>query len=576
MSESLVTRDRMKSVMAHHQNEAIAKAQRRAVCEEALAKGQMTQEQVDEEMLKGVPTSVSDMANLTTIDVSPVAVLVPWSMDNPMEMVFSKLAPTEDATLVAHQWRKVTKYFPDGFSGFVPETGRGVTASATTEGQTVYNKMMAVEADTTVMASHQSAYIEALGTKDPIEFNRRNAQIALMYKADMESYRSRTDTNRLGTSGDNFKGLEQQIEEGTNGTIGSASDFSTDLGGNGHIIDMKGRPLTFDNIRSAGIVPVILHGGANVLLMAPDVMAGLSASMDGAIRLGSELQAMTWGNTNKAVTVGFTGPGNNLLFVPTNTLQPKHYQPKYSTSRPTGAPSSVPTVLNFSVTSDNAAFQGVTDTVTSRWDSNPEGVGSVYWVITYEQDGVESLGTRYPTGSSTQAVTASQQVNFQVQTPPGAQRIKVYRSRTDQSSTATTETWHIFDVATDASGITVFFDNNIYRPNTSRAFGLTMEGPVMDAMFEAGSAKAALASLKRSYAAGNTLGTSSAGGQNNGVRNVHLGPKMGQLDMGRLSYSAAYPTAYYSIRTPLVPDPLKCFVFKNVRAAVTPSGAPYA
>ncbi len=311
MSEPLVTRDRMKSLMAYHQNEAIVKAQRRAVCEEALAKGQMTQDQVEEEMRKGVPASVADMANLTTIDVSPIATIVPWSMDSPMEMVFSKLAPTEDATLVAHQWRKVTQYFPDGISGFVPETGRGVNITATTEGQTVYNKMMAVETDTSVMASHQSAYINALGTNDPVEFNRRNAQIALAYKVNIESMRSRTDTNRLGTSGDNFKGLEQQIEEGTNGTVGTVSDWSTDLGGNGHIIDMKGRPLTFDNIRSAALVPVLEYGMANVLLMEPAVMTGLSATLDGAIRTGTGIEPLIWGNTGKGAVVGFTGPGNN-------------------------------------------------------------------------------------------------------------------------------------------------------------------------------------------------------------------------------------------------------------------------
>lgn len=561
-------------ILAHHEREAVARDRLRQECEDAMAKGRMTSAEAQERMAKGSPVVAADQSNLTTIDVEPVAVNLQWTQSDPRELVALKTLPAAPATLRHHQWKVMTQIYQDGWSGATAELGRGVAVKPTFEDRSVDLKLYSAEADTSIVAAHEAAKVEALGTKDPVEITRRAAMLALMHRVDWNLYFSRTDTDRNGTNGLQFKGIIQQIEEGTNGTVGTVSPFDEAYGGNGHIIDMKGQEWTFDNIRSAHSGPVAFRLAANALFMSPLAMMGLSASLDGAVRLGAQgIRPMRWGQANDGLITGLTGQGSDLMFVPVNAMIPAYAQGKYTTSRPEDAPATVPTVLDATVTSDNAAFHGVTDTVTSKWDSSPEGIGSVYYVITQWVNGRESLGTRWPTGTSTQAVTASQQVNFQIQTDPAATRISVYRSKTDQSSTATTETWHIFDVATDSSGTTVFFDNNESRPDTEHAIAMVLDGPAFDVMAEVGNAERALTQLRRDFSRVN------AGEINrsyNGVRRAHLGPTIGQLDMGKIYLSLGTPANYYSICAPMVADPYKCYVFKNLRPGVNPAGAPYS
>lgn len=93
----------------------------------------------------------------------------------------------------------------------------------------------------------------------------------------------------------------------------------------------------------------------------------------------------------------------------------------------------------------------------------------------------------------------------------------------------------------------------------------------MNAIQTEGSADAAMQMLTRT--GGKSLGSNRGGRGNNGVRCVRLGPKLAMIEMAKLHYLTANPAAYISIYTPLVPDPRKCFVFKNIRSSVVPSAA---
>jgi len=132
----------------------------------------------------------------------------------------------------------------------------------------------------------------------------------------------------------------------------------------------------------------------------------------------------------------------------------------------------------------------------------------------------------------------------------------------------------VFLLAEHHSGperLTIFFDNNEDRPNTSTAFFFPFDGPLMNAIQTEGSSDAVMRQLQRNR--GSSLGSDKGALGNNGVRCVRLGPKLAMVEMAKLHYSTANPSAYLSIYTPLVPDAEKCFVYKNIRASVAPSAA---
>lgn len=535
---------------------------------ERLAKGEMGPEEAEETLRKGLPVSTADVSNFTIRDLAPVATNTLWTRSDPRELVGLKLLPVEPAALVRHEWTKLTAYSQDGFNGFIGEQQRGITVKGQDAQSSVYLKLMAVEAATNIVATSQTAYISALGTEDPAEQNRRRAQLTLLRLAEMALFRSRTDTNRKGeVNGFEFKGIVQQIEEGT-----ASSPYADAFGGNGHVIDMKGNELTFDNIRGAMAAPIELFRGANAFLMAPMVKSGLSASLDGAVRLqGSGIAPLSWGNSAAAVNVGLTGQGHEMHFIAANTLTPRYYQPLYSTNRPDGYPTAVPTVdASSGAQNDGTSFNSVVDTVTSRWDTNEEGAGTVYYVITYEVDGMESLGTRFP-ASGTETVAANQEVAFLVTHPSTATRINVYRSKTNPTGSAVTNCYRIFGVAADASGTTTFFDNNLHRPDTSVAIGLYVEGLTMEAIATGRNADAVMNRLKAT--AGGDLGSDQGRGTYNGTSIATLGPAMGMIEMGQTHYTAAPPNAYYRILSPVVKDREKNFVFINCKAGTRPSNA---
>lgn len=546
-----------------------AQERHRQEIHERMVKGQMDPETAQEEMAKGLPLATSDVGNFTIRDLADVATNTIWRESDARELVGLKLFPIEAAKLVKHEWTRIKGYSQAGFNGFIGENQRGVTVKPTDDQDSIYLKLMSVESSTSLLTTHQEAYISGLGTQDPAERNRRAAQLTLMKLADMAMFRSRSDTNRAGESnGLDPKGIVQQIEEGT-----ASSPYSAAFGGNGHIVDMKGNELTFDNIRAAMIAPVELFRGANVMLMAPGVKSGLSASLDGAIRLaGSGIRPVSWGNASDAANIGIAGEGQEIQFITSNTLTPRYYQQLYDGStRPDGYPSSTPTVdASSGAQNDGTSFNSVTDTVTSLFDTNPEGAGTVYYVITYEVDGVESYGTRFPS-SGTETVSANQEVAFLVSHPTNATRINVYRSKTDSTTTAMTDCYRIFSVAADASGSTTFFDNNEHRPDTSLAIGLYVEGLTMSAIADGRDADAVLRRLKST--GGGNLGSDAGRGAYNGTCVATLGPSMGMVEMGRTHLTSTPPNAYYRIFSPVVKDPEKNFVFKNVKAGTRPEAA---
>lgn len=551
--------------------ERLAQAKNRADyrAREDLKHGRITADEYDDVLAKGVPTGTADQGNYTIRDLAPVAVNTQWTESSPFELTLYKGLPDEAAALVAHEWTSDLTYYQDGFNGHVGEFQRGVTVRGTQAQDTIYSKMMAIEAATSYIAGQETALIESMGTKDPTERERRRAQLAMMYLQNINMFRMRSDVHRQGdVSGTNIRGIEQQIEEGTQGA--NVTQFSSDFGGS-HVIDFLGGEPSFNNVRAAELATIMLFQGASAGFMAPDIKAGFAKSLDGAVRLNGDLQRVRWGKNIDSVNVGIGGMGSEIHFITENALSPIYYQKKYTTNRPNGYPSTLPVVESDSgAQTDGATFNSTVDTVTSLFDSNPEGFGEVYYVITYVKNGVESLGVRYPS-SGTDTVTVSQEYAFRVSAPTDADTIRVYRGQTDATNTAMTDAWHIFDVAASATGQTIFFDNNEFRPNTSRAFFFPFEGPLMNAIQTEGSADAAMQMLTRT--GGKSLGSNRGGRGNNGVRCVRLGPKLAMIEMAKLHYLTANPAAYISIYTPLVPDPRKCFVFKNIRSSVVPSAA---
>lgn len=464
-----------------------------------------------------------------------------WRAADPTELVLLKLCPNTDATSIEHQFDAVTSYGETRGFGFFGETSLPRESNPGFVRRVTNIRLLGETSSTFILASLQKT-VRVEGQTGADAISRSLLMLNILRKKCRAMYFSDTSVTRLGAAGARFKGLIQQIREGTDGTLGVTSPYGS------HVIDLEGQPLTVETLRAKAAKVITLFGRINCLIMDPFARADFEAQMDAAQRLNLPIQAKPFLLGQNIG--GIHTQGGDIFFHTENLLSPLYAQGQYIAAAEELAPTSPPTVsgaVNASPTGANV----------SKWKAGDGG--NFFWLITEIKNDRESLGRRYPT-SGTVAVAAGQEVQFTI-TPsdPLSDSFKVYRCVNEGDSD--TEAYGIFEVANSGGGGAVTaYDLNHYRPNTGFALGLNIRSKATDMLHSAPSGQRSSYSLAQENSEqflkmeDNPLNT---------VSLVTLGPTMGVMELAHTLAQTSRPLVY-SACAMQVRNALKNIVFINV------------
>lgn len=486
---------------------------------------------------KAVDTNTLD--NLVPEDLEREAHLTLWSETEPYELTLLRMIPTVKAKNVKHEYTKVTSYGYERNTGFFGEKSLPPETEFDTDRVVTTIKLMGEIAPTFILAAMEETQ-NVDGEKGAVNIARRLLRLNVLRKMNRNLYFSNTTSHKLGANGTRYAGLEQLIREGTDGTTGDASPYGV------HVIDMEGEPLTPETIRAKAARALSLFGMFNQLIMDPFTRADFEGQLDPAQRLSLPIPVQPF--MIGQMVGGLQTQGSRIYFHTDNGLSPIHYIGRYTTRQVHGAPTTVPSV--------GGAVGAVGGTRTSKWLA--KDAGNYAWIVTEIVDERESLGTRWPTGTTFQAVAANEEVTLTV--TPGnsnAHTLRVYRGKTGD---ADTDFEFVADFAVSAVGIgtTTIYDGNHDRPGTSRAFGLRITT----------AAERALNSGKLdSYDTARQRSASYMNMKDDPARNTIslacLGPKIGIMKLASILAEVDRPLMYHA-GAPQVRNPYQNIVFKNI------------
>jgi len=461
-----------------------------------------------------------------------------WDETDGNELTLLKLAPKVPAKQIRHEFARITSYGFAKNSGFFGEQSLPPETNFGSDRNVVNIRLMGEIGPTFLLAALEET-VKALGTSGAQNIERVALMKSVLFKKNRNLYFSDTRTTRLGENSLRFKGIMQQIEEGTDGTVASSIYGS-------HVIDMAGDPLTVDTIRDRMSKSETLFGTFNSLIMDPLVRSDFEATLDGATRLPMPIASAPYMIGQQIA--GLQSQNKICKFYTDNGLTPIYSRWKYTADLVDGAPTTIPTV---STPVAGAPGGGRT----SYWDAN--SAASVFYVVTEVVNEREGLGVRAPTGTSTVAVAAGEEITFTV-TPgnPTADSFRIYRGTS--AATAATEAWFIREWSNSGGGAAVsVYDDNAWRPNTSIAFGLNIVSDAQRAMaaaspnaYEEARQKAA-SYLTAPDRQGNTIAVAA------------LGPDMGIMALASVLAHVDRPLVY-SACAPEVRNAFQNIVFKNI------------
>lgn len=480
------------------------------------------------------------IAQVVREDLEAVVHNTLWQPQSPNQLVLSKMLPSLAAKKTKHEFTRLTSYGSSGNRGrgYFTETSLPPTSTHGFDRAYVNVKLLGTIAPTFMLAEYE-AQLEVHGTTSPATAQAESARRDLLRKIEREMIIADDRTVRDGENGVVMRGIIQQIEQGTDGTLGIYG-----LDGASNVIDMEGEPLTPDTIRQKMAAAFDVFGVFNTLVMPPKVRAGFEQSLDGAVRLGypAPLQAMNLGQYTAGVM-------SNGLFVKFHTSQDigvGYLHPKYEAVVEDGAPTTLPTGTAAAVAGGG----------TSKWDAR--SAGNVFYVVTEVKAGREGLGRRIP-ASGFLAVAAGQKVQITLTAgDAGSDSFRIYRGD-DQTSPSglTTDAQHIFDVAHTAAGAAqVVEDVNKWRHGHEIVLGLRLASAAQQSMASSASYDEAWAKRAEFF------GMADDPTQNT-VTMVHLGPKMAEFDLPKNLFQARNPLLATAMAVQ-VRNPRQNLVFINV------------
>lgn len=464
-----------------------------------------------------------------------------WNETDEGELSILKYLPSVEAKSIVHEFTQINSYGNTRNSGFFGERSLPPETNFGSERQTVNIRLMGEVGPTFLLASLEKTQ-KALDTEGAENIEEIALRRNVLHKKAVQLYFSDTRTTRLGASSLRFKGIAQQIAEGTEGITGT-SPFGS------HMVNLDGAMLPIEMIREWATRTAQLFGRINSLFMDPLTRSMIEAQLDSAYRIN--LPVSTKPYLLGQQVEGLQTQGGVVRFVTDNTLSPMYCRPQYSADIIDGAPSTIPTA--------SASAAAAAGGRTSKFGA--ADAGEVFYVVTEVVDELEGLGRRVPATGYIE-VAAGDEVTLQI-TPGNAQAdsFRVYRGTSDDSGN--TDAWFIFEVANSANGAAVTaYDGNQYRPNTSWAFGLriksksqaALQATQLNAYDEAVSRSETF--LKRNDKPGNTVAV------------AELGPSMGMLELAAVLATTRRPLVY-SACAPEVRNPRQAVVFYNIGTAAS-------
>ncbi|MFA5801213.1 MAG: hypothetical protein WC911_01920 [Thermoleophilia bacterium] len=501
----------------------------------------------------------STIASAVPESLEMQAAIATWSDRTPGVNTLLKLIPRAVATKQEHKYVSLDSWGDVAHqTGMGTETGTPASLQFSSTTPVVWLQICNQATDVYFMAELQKM-VGIEGTVDPVVVATNATLKREAWLTNRNMYLLDTSKSRagVGAAGRVYKGVLQQVREGTDGTTGSSTFGS-------HEIDLRGADITSDNIRTQIAHILEYYGMANVLLMPPTPRGNLESSLEGANRItmgGVDIRTHLLGNS----IAGLQSQGNVMWFATELALSAKNSKPRY-TAPPAGwATTTVPTVVS-------AVVAGGTSGNASLWGASDDG--NIYHVVTEVVNELEGAGTREPAGAAYNAVAVGQEVRLTL--TPGsvdADRLRVYRGHdTDVSpggtAGAVTEAWFLFEVAANGAVPVVTYDYNQSLPRTAWAVALDIQSPVADAMFNPRGN-----SLGANYADANDAAISQIGYRDNGMTSnvsfAQLGPAPMRLQLAPVALTAPMGRpVILRVGAPVVRIPQRCFTFKNVRDVV--------
>ena len=498
------------------------------------------------EMKKAGVTS-TDSAALQPQDLEMDAHIQLWLETDPTELTLLKMLPSVQAMQMRHNYAVQTDYSNsphlDLFFGEtqVPRE-TGIKVQQFRELIKLHGNLKPV-----YEAAARSRHVSVDGVSTIEEITAASQRNELLYDLNKQIYFSDTRTIRQGTAGRKFRGLFQQIEQGTSGEFYDTDNAALAASPYGsHVIDMRGDPLTMETMQERMNEQTKLFGGLSTMLMSPNVRLDIEKPL-----LQDRYNPMP--HSTKPYLIGqnvggLQSNGHICWFDTDNVLSPEYAFGKYKTTLADGAPTGRPTVTG-AVTSPGS---------NTKWDAPSEG--SWFWLVTETRDGLEGAGTRYPSSGATAMSTGNIMTLTVTANSALADSFRVYRGA---SGVADTDAWFIFEVAHTTSGAAQsVVDRNEWRPGLDVVFGLTLYSDSQRALHTANS-DGLLGAYEHARANNADFLKPGRPDKRNTIAMAHLGPRMSSIPLARLVLTSTRDVMF-SMCAPIVGIPRKNVVWKNV------------
>lgn len=469
-----------------------------------------------------------------------------WDPQAANMLMMLKLIPTIPAYQIEHIFSRVTSYGRSRSMGFVGEQSVPQNSDPGFERRTVNIRLLAVVTEVFKLA--------ALERTINVGGQTGAANIAgwTLFRNFLESVNrafiyADTTTQRLGSSSIVFKGIIQQIREGTDGTVDS-SRFGS------HVIDMEGMPLTPDTLRKKLLRVINYFGAPTCMITSADVRSDFESNLDSAGRIAYPINGERYVIGQRVG--GFRSDEYNLAFHTDLQCSPYHGRGQYSGEAQSAAPAlpSVTGSYSATPTGDNV----------SKFDTNASGSGECFWIVTEVKDGNESIGRRWPaTAGTTQTVGVGGEETFTLQaSDPTSDSFRFYRGTTvDGVAQADTEAYFAFEVANSTNGAAVTaYDLNHNRPGCHIALVLDISSPAND-FFDR--LQQGLIKDKPTPAEMATDFGTQPEGSGNTIARARLGPEFGRMQLAAFALHEERPVIF-SAQAPELRAPQKNIVFINI------------
>lgn len=488
---------------------------------------------LQDQLLKALASSSAagtDASPLIKEDLEVEAHTQLWLETDPVELVILKHLPRTAAYSVMHEYDFITGYGPMGTNYFYAENSLPPEAAIQSVRKFQQIKPQGLISSVFALANFQTP-IMALGQNNLVDQNMASTRLALLRGMAVATYASDTANT---TDGLRFKGIQQQILEGT--SVSTTAPYTRNPD---YIIDMRGAKLDADEIRTRIRQVVEHYGTMRWIYMSPLTKEHVEKSIDPAERL-----YLTRGQAEPVImgqnVDGIMSQGATVRFAPDNTLTAANLR-GYA---PTTSVANAPTPL----TAGNVGAPAAAPNGGSLWVAADADAAVQYQVTALNQYGLEST----PYAPATVSVAAGDGVTIQITPRAADTSYRVYRGGDGVHNPSTP----MLIAELIGPGNTTPFnyvDLNARIPGTTEAYGLSLSSTNSELLMGTRD----LESVR------GRLSMSNPPRPMNTVSLAVLGPWLGVFDLAPILHTSSRDLIF-SAYTPIINSPFKNVCWINV------------